>query len=113
MKIFEKLFKPLEPINNEFRICRDDFWWFNKEWDLPIFPDFKIGFSFNDPEEVSGCPFVCKIGKNTNGKYKYFGMVYGNSRVEKYSKEKLINFTNKFSSREIFDKLNKDGVAVN
>jgi hypothetical protein len=88
-KIKEKAAKILEQpplIHPEFKIrfkVQDDdgkiFYWFQNREVIPgHFPSLKIAFPVDDPAILDECPFMAKIGNNTNPEnHKYFALVYG------------------------------------
>jgi hypothetical protein len=55
-------------------------WYGNKSWGPMPEPSRKIGFYFNDPTVLDGCPWVAKIAKNiddTKPGYAYFCLLFG------------------------------------
>ena len=111
--ILNKIQEQKKFINQEFKITDSDMWFLNKEWNEDKFkPNFRVGFSFDDAELISQCPFYAKVGLALDGKYKYYGIAYGNNTVNEYSKEKLLDWVKKFPESEFFDKLSDYGRAV-
>lgn len=112
--IFENKKTNQEIIHSKFTKTDDGFWFWNKRWDTPLQPSYKIGFSFNEPNMVDDCNFICKVGKNTESEnYKYFGLVFGNDKAVDYTQEEVKNWVTKFPEKFLFDDLNYDGVSNN
>ncbi|MCU0660568.1 MAG: hypothetical protein MUD00_03090 [Candidatus Pacebacteria bacterium] len=98
-------------IHEEFKKSPDGFWYWNSYWNLPFKPEFKVGFAFNDISLLDDFPFIGKIGLNTDGKCKYYGLVYGHSKVGGYKKDDLVSWVNKFPESQFFAELDDFGVA--
>lgn len=78
-----------EALHPEFCICNDlgdVVWYQNKSWGPQRKPPFKVGFYFNDPAVLSGCPWICKFALNANKKisgFTYFAVAYGDPSLAK------------------------------
>ena len=71
--------KSRAPLHPEFRLrweCEGLVWWQNRSWGPCPPPHYKIAFTFSHPDEVSGCPFVCKIAHHASRPGKYFGIAF-------------------------------------
>ncbi len=74
----------------------------NRAWDRTTMgrleDSVKIGFSFDDPQLLNECPFVCKISVDTKGEYRYFGVAYGTLKEQ----EALKQWAAKFPQAKLF-----------
>jgi hypothetical protein len=112
--IFENKKSKPELIHEKFSYTNDGFWFWNKKWDTPIPPEYKIGFAFNDKDLLNGCEFICKIGKNTENKeFKYYGLIFGSDKVTSYTQQEVISYVNKFDQKTLFDDLDHNGISNN
>jgi len=94
-------------IEEEFPLIHPDFslrvagrFFQNFEWDRKEKggdPDVKVTFNFDNPEEVSGTPFVCKISRDLKSPNSFFGVAYGS----KEEVEKIKNWSRKFKRVEL------------
>ena len=97
MKILERMLGrkvEREPprIHRDFKKYQDG-WWFNREWPMGT-PQVKLAFAFDDPIVLNGCPFVGKIAPNTEGRNKFFGIIFamreGAEALKKWSAERNV-----------------------
>jgi hypothetical protein len=101
--------EPKNLINKDFAISDNNLWFLNKKWDLPEKPEFKIGFAFDDPDQIANCPFFAEICMSAKGPHKYYGFIFGTSKDEKFSNEKLTEWSQKFPESEFFQKISDYG----
>src|SRR3989338_2546769 len=83
------------------RVSGDLTWYQNKSWGPLPEPEYKIGFYFNDPSVLNGCPWVCKFGKNLNPQipdFEYFCVAYGSPHLwkESYGITRMLKWAMKF-----------------